>query len=265
MRVSNHTVRSPEEQELEAKRAELERLSELLAERELELTSLRTALGQFERRYQRQVARRYVELDEVRAQIAELIARQRPRDPEAQAESRQRREAATATVGEYAAHEIPGDDGASESFAATENLKRLYRLIALKIHPDKANDEAARKLRTRLMADANAAYARGDLEKLQVLLHEWEFSPDAISGDGTAADLVRLIRSITQVKNRLAAIEQEIEGLKATELYALMVQAKEAANDGRDLLAELSEKINGDIQIARERRARMQGEQRHAG
>ena len=63
-------INSPEEDELELKRIELAKSSELLAEKELELTTLRNSVLHFDHRYYRQVGIKYVELDEINAQIA---------------------------------------------------------------------------------------------------------------------------------------------------------------------------------------------------
>ena len=63
--------RSPEEEELERKRQELDHLLSELAESELELATLRSELVAFERRYLERVGSRYAELDKLEAQIAE--------------------------------------------------------------------------------------------------------------------------------------------------------------------------------------------------
>src|SRR3972149_9306872 len=91
-------INSPEEDELELKRIELARLSELLAEKELELTTLRNSLSHFEHRYLMEVGIKYVELDEINAQIAEKIARENPQDATFQEESEIVRETANNTA-----------------------------------------------------------------------------------------------------------------------------------------------------------------------
>ena len=87
--------RSPEEEELRRKRAELQILQSELAESELELATLRSELIAFERRYLEVVGSRYAELDALEAQIAEAVARSRPADPSA----RQQAESARARPG----------------------------------------------------------------------------------------------------------------------------------------------------------------------
>ena len=72
--------RSPEAEELQRKRIELDNLQSDLAESELGLATLRSELIAFERRYVGVVGSRYAELDALEAQIAEAVARSRPTD-----------------------------------------------------------------------------------------------------------------------------------------------------------------------------------------
>ncbi|MBI3584544.1 MAG: molecular chaperone DnaJ [Nitrospinae bacterium] len=252
MDTSIKKVNSPEEEELELKRAELANISELLAGKELELTTLRNSVLHFERRYLKEVGIKYVELDEINAQIAEKIARQNPQDTVFQEESENARETANSTAKEFHSHEIPKEEF-SRDFKPSEEIKKLYRQIAIKIHPDKSVNESDREYRTKLMAEVNDAYANGDIERLRQILHEWESSPESVIGEGIAVDLVRMIRSISQIKGRLKTIEREVEIIKETEIYGMMMQVQEAEKEGSDLLKELSAKIDSDIKLAKER------------
>lgn len=70
----------PEDEELAKKRLELAKLESELADRELYVATLRSELASFERQYLKIVGTRYAELDEINAQIAEQLARQRSDD-----------------------------------------------------------------------------------------------------------------------------------------------------------------------------------------
>jgi len=247
-------VNSPEEDELELKRAELAKSSELLAEKELELASLRNSVIHFEHRYYRQVGIKYVELDEINAQIAEKIARQNPKDVYSQKESETARETANSTTKEFHSHEIPKEEF-SKDFKPSDEIKKLYRQIAMKIHPDRATGEKEKEYQTKLMAEVNDAYANGDIERLRQILQEWESSPESVKGEGIAVDLVKMIRSISQIKGRLKTIEKEIKTIKETEMHKMMIQVQEAEENGRDLLSELADKIDSDIRLVKERLA----------
>jgi multidrug efflux pump subunit AcrA (membrane-fusion protein) len=65
---------TPEEEELEKKKAELTALEAELAQRELDLTTLQSELHVFEQEYFRVVGIRFTELDRIEAQISEYMA-----------------------------------------------------------------------------------------------------------------------------------------------------------------------------------------------
>ncbi|MBI3754119.1 MAG: DnaJ domain-containing protein, partial [Deltaproteobacteria bacterium] len=169
MDTPSKKINSPEEDELELKRIELAKSSELLAEKELELTTLRNAMLHFEHRYLIEVVIKYVELDEINAQIAEKIARENPQDTAFQEKSETARETANSTAKEFRSHEIPKEkeEEFSKDFKPSEEIKKLYRQIAIKIHPDKATGEKEKEHQTKLMAEVNDAYAAGDIERLR--------------------------------------------------------------------------------------------------
>src|SRR5215467_2065283 len=82
---------TPEEQELALKRREVQDLEGRLIERELQLAGLKGELSAFERLYLKQVGTLYAELDEIEAQIAELLARRNPDNAKAQSTAREAR------------------------------------------------------------------------------------------------------------------------------------------------------------------------------
>lgn len=240
----------PEEAELAAKKAELERLSLILSGKELDLEDLKPAIARFQHRYFSELGRKYVELDELRAQAAEHRARRSPRDSVLNHEAKKVREQANQTAGEYRA---ASDETSCSALKpkASEDIKNLYRRIAAIIHPDKATDERSRDIRTRLMADLNEAYEHGDLLRMQAILAEWQASPEAVSGEGIASELVRAIRAIAQVQRRIDEIDKDILDLMASDIHALMVRVHEADSSGRDIFAEMAEALDGEIADAR--------------
>lgn len=127
--------------------------------------------------------------------------------------------------------------------------------MARAVHPDLEVDEAMRAQRTRLMIEANRAYEEGDGARLEAILREWEKSPESVRGEGVAAELVRVIRKVAQVRQRLIRIEEELGRLNASEICLLKVRVEEAAASGRDLLAQMAHKLDDQILGARERLA----------
>ncbi len=237
---------SPEEEELAAKREELAQLETQLADQELSLTSLKAELAAFEGLYLRRVGVLYAELDEWNARLTELRAEQ-TRTPEAKAEAAEAR--AQAEEAYSAAH---GDAAKVQPFSPSADLKTLYRETAKRVHPDTATDEADRVRRERLMKEVNAAYRVGDEDALRCILAVLDASPDAVQGSGVGADLIRVLRQLKQVRNRIAAIELEITSLSETDLAKLNAKADQATTEGRDLLAEMASSVQRRVNVARQ-------------
>jgi len=250
---------TPEEEELLRKREELASIRATLAERELELADLRAQLKSFEGRYLRQVGVLYAELDEWQAKVAELEASLNP-SPAASQQAQETRKRAEETR-----EAAQGEASKARDFRPSAELKSLFREAAKRIHPDFAKDEADRQLRTRLMAQANAAYSQGDAETVQRILDEFGNSPESVQGEGVGAELIRIIRQIHQAKKNIAAIEKELSNLRNSEIAQLMQDVEEAEHEGRDLLAELAADVRERIVHARKRHGNLTAELRKHG
>lgn len=259
MRTDITRTQTPEERELSRKLYELFELETELAQRELDLATFQGELHTFEARYIRIVGVCYAELDEIEAQIAEAEARLKPKDNKIQEEAAQARAQAQASAQAAGIDQEPRE----EKFSPSESLKTLYREVAKCIHPDLATDEKERTRRQQLMADANRAYEEGDEAKLRAILAEWENSPESVEGEGTAAELVRVIRKIAQVEKRLRVIETEITQLEESDLYQLNTKVEVAENEGRNLLDEMASRVKKEIASASERLARITGRRVH--
>lgn len=244
------SVRSPEEEELDKKRAQLAQLESQLADRELELATLQAELAAFERRYLRIVGLRYAQLDQLEAEIAEYLAQREPENADAQ--DRAERARAHAQESSDAAGPAESFDG-MEPFVPSDSLKRLYRDIARRMHPDMTDDPDEKKRRHSIMAEATNAYERGDEARLHEILAEWDSSPESVKGEGAGADLVRVIRKIAQVERRLKAITARITHLVESDLHQLKRQVEQAAKEGRDLLTEMAHSLDAQIEDARQR------------
>ncbi|MGB6874832.1 MAG: J domain-containing protein [Candidatus Acidiferrales bacterium] len=233
----------PEERELARKCKEQERLEAELAECELRLATLRGELKALEARYLHMVGARYAELDELRAQIAERLSAEEPENERLQRAAREARARANESRGA-----VPLDEPREHKpFSPSPELKRMYREAAKRIHPDltaNANDRARRQ---ELMAEVNNAYQQGDESGIAKILEVYESSPEAVQGEGPGAELVRVIRKLSSMNNRLVEIEAEMQILMNSDLYLLKIQADDAQVQSRDLLAEMADKVRQRI------------------
>ena len=102
------------------------------------------------------------------------------------------------------------------------------------------------------MKEVNAAYAVGDDEALRRILVTLDNSPDEVRELGIGADLVRVLRQLRLVKDRLKAINIELAALAETDIALLKAKADIAASQGLDLLAEMEVDIRGRISAVRQ-------------
>jgi hypothetical protein len=242
---------NPEEQELARKLEEQAKLETELAERELRSANLRAELSAFERQYLHHVGSRYAELDELKAAITERAAKQQPSNERAQKAAREARARASQTKS------VAGEKASvsPRAFEASPEMKRLYREVAKRIHPDLTSDRQDRATRQQLMADANEAYERGDEAKLVKIFTEYDWRPEAVEGEGPAAELIRVIRRISQARGRLAEIEAELQLLMRSDLYRLKMRVDEERSRGCDVIKDMVAKVDEQIEEAKTRLA----------
>lgn len=223
-------------------------LEDKLAQEELGLATQNADLQDFNRRYLRIVGVKLAELDELEAQIDERLARLHPKDQKAKENATRSRVRAQESA---SAASLASEEKIGKPFKPSEDLKHLYRELAKKIHPDLSPNEEVREVRHRFMQEINQAYAKGDAQRLQEILARWENSPESVAGEGIAIDLVRVIRKIAHIRERLVAIQKEIDDLKNSDLYALKKNVDEATGEGRDLLAEMADEMDEQIDVVK--------------
>ena len=245
---------TPEGSELAKKRAELAPLQAILAQREAELATLQAELRDFEALYLRIVGVRYTALDEIEAQIAEAIAKLNPKDEKARAQAEQARRNAQESA---QATEAAKDEESPRKLDVSETLKKLRREAAKLIHPDTNVDERENRRHHEWMARVNKAFDERDEEGLREILNQWESSPESVKGEGVPAELVRVIRKIHLVEQRLKIVEKEILTLEECDLNELKSKAEEAEAEGRDLLGEMESQVKSRIVEAKDRLERI--------
>jgi hypothetical protein len=258
LRASLGALASPEEEELRRRRQLCAQLEHRLAETEELYKQLQEELRSIQRRYLKIVGPRLVELDEAEAELAEAIARRRPRDQRAQAAARRARRKARnsraaldATMG-LAEPPVPPPRPAS--------LKKLYRDVARRLHPDFSVDERDRRLREWFMAEANRAYQKGDEMKLRALVDDYQCNVETVAAEGPAGELVRAIRRFTWLKRRLNRLDCAIRLMLRSDLYRLRIKIDRSSREGRDFLLEMAVQLDRQIAQIRERLARLQEE-----
>jgi len=107
------------------------------------------------------------------------------------------------------------------------------------------------------MAKLNDAYSAGDQGLLNKLVEEYRDSPDLVKGDSIGDELVRAIRQIAQVKNRLGEIKKEKNIAELSELFVLQRRVHTEMLEGRNLLRQMAERTRTHIKKATRRLANL--------
>jgi hypothetical protein len=218
-----------------------DRIAELeaaLAERHTRFNRAKVELAAFQAEYRQQVGRLYEELDDLEAAIAKAEL----------GEISKRLDGETPT-----ADEPPPAQPEPLPRFTSDAIRRLFRDVAKAIHPDLAEDDAARERRHRLMIEANRAYARGDEERLRRILESWAQSPDVVTGDDPDASRERLARRIAELEDQLSIVDGDFDTLKESPMWKLKAIVDEAAAGGKDLIRDMVARLKVDILIARNR------------
>jgi predicted nucleic acid-binding Zn-ribbon protein len=222
-----------------------------LVEAEAELSERLAAISAFEFKLRSRIARLTDKLDRLDAEIQELKRKMRwlgegwQTDPENEAAAWASGKSASET-GDYRYREAPKEPRQDLAEEEKVSLKQLYRQLARRFHPDMAVDEADREYRTQMMWAINAAYAAGDLEKLEQLLLEPD-APHTIAIQSDEEQLDLLVRELTRVQHRLQEIEDELSRLDKHKSAVMMQRQEEIGRKGRDWFAEVEAQLREDI------------------
>src|SRR5262245_5735948 len=222
-----------EEQALRRRREELSELEPRLSERESELANLQSSLRAFEGRYLSAVGERYDELARIEKEIAK-------------------------SQGLEFDDEEPislADDevGCGQNRFHSDKLKRLYREVARKFHPDLSACPQERQHRHQLMVEINRAYETGAEDRLQELLEAGAGLESVEISGSISAEMILLVRRIAEAKQHLAGIESEIEEITTSEIYKLKLRVEKAEAMGVDLFADLIAQVDRQVTKARNR------------
>jgi hypothetical protein len=144
----------------------------------------------------------------------------------------------------------PAADGAAASLAdADQALRRLYRQLARRLHPDRATGEADRPWRTARMAEANAAYESRDLMALWRLQAEVMPATGGVPDTGDAAILWLLRQQVAALERERAARQEALArafGLPPGQVARPATLAADLATRRRALETDI-ERLRADL------------------
>jgi hypothetical protein len=227
-----------DQREIALKRAELKELEVRLAEAEPHLATLQSQLRVFETRYLQIIGARYDELAEIETEIAKLQGLLPDEDP---------------LDGESLADD---EVGCGQNRFHADKLKKLYREVARKFHPDLADDESDRLHCHQLMIEANRAYEAGAHETLEAILEAGQAVESLATG---SPELIWLMRRVAETKEQVSKLEMELATITSSELYRLKLRVENAAALGIDLFMDLLAQVDRQIRKARNRLEALRG------
>jgi len=147
---------------------------------------------------------------------------------------------------------IPDDDGNEEepSDPASANggdepadVRRLYRDLARRSHPDLATDDADRLRRQERMLAINEAWARRDVAALRDLRHQIEADSPDFATRPLAERAAWANRELDRLDREISALRAEWLALRRTDLHKLW-RRHEA---GEEVFEELREQLENQL------------------
>ncbi|WP_329196609.1 MULTISPECIES: J domain-containing protein [unclassified Streptomyces] len=228
-----------------------------LIEFEIAVETFRVEVENFSRLHHQKLGPMYSRLDELDALIAEAKAA-RTGDPDDLRRARDARSLVMPMPGvDELFHDWMGSDGISDDASAmltdrtvrppervrpTEEVRRLYRELVRKAHPDLAQDEAERERRDAFISRVNAAYARGEETLLRELAEEWAAGPaPETARPSESEELYARLEWLARRKELLAAVARELEE------SAIGSMLRMAPDDPDRLLEEIAEQLLAQV------------------
>ena len=260
-------AKTPEEIEIEKRLFEIEQKRQRVALLGQEIEELKQALGRFQLEYSARVGRLYVELDklelliqEYRLRIQLIVDRGRQvHFQEIEDEIKRRfstrwqetRQTERETRGASEVYERQKAEPRLDEGTAQE-LKRFYRELARRFHPDLAETEEERRENSEIMAEINEAYAQKDLDKLREIAEREGERLRSVPGETLAEKLARLTRESHRLDDVIQRLQGELEELKRSPTWEMMQKVEKAREDGQDILAGLVKDLEQRIKRKRE-------------
>ena len=255
---------SPEERELNRYLLVIEGKRREIAELEADLQSLKEDLARFNAEYHVRVGALFVERDRLELEEAEYrrLIELLTSDPDAteadihhrvHQEFRQQRERVHQDEQNSERFQQQRDQFQREpelSDDAVAELKRLFRELAKRFHPDLAKTEAEQADRTRIMQQVNAAFHARDLAALRELTTGQDVDDQAFATFSIADKLVWAIREIARLDTLQQKLTVTYHELRASSLSVLWLEQQRGGNP----LDRLETEAKQQIKIAQAKR-----------
>lgn len=226
-----------------------------------ELETLRDDLGRLELTYQAQTGHLFVELnrlrlacDEYRQRIALLRESPTTADDALDASIdrlfRERRQGLDDEAEEVRRSQRAEADQRDDPIPETEaELRRAYRALARRHHPDLVQDPDERERRERQMARINAAYRDRDLDTLRTLLATGPIDAAGATGRSAGERVVWAEAEVRRLDAVMDGLIHDLTQIRETAAWQLWQRAQREP----DVLEEMRAQVSAQIAEARDR------------
>jgi len=242
-------LQSTADAELTRLRMRLNKKREYIAILELELFNTRVTIHEFMQLYNERVGHLEAYLRNLRRKLYEVLEAQRPNqeteqqfDPEAEEEefSYQDRD----ENGGW--RKIGKGKKSKYSPKMEEQIKKLFRELARRFHPDLTSDPIEKKWREEVMTRVNQAYSNRDLKALRSLAEQPDRPVDA-PDQTKEQEIASLKAEVKRLDGVIADLKARIKHLEQSPAWQLKMEARLKRRSGADLLTELEAKIQEQI------------------
>jgi hypothetical protein len=240
------------QEKIDQLREEIQRREGELVRTQAEVTKLGRELDEFQERYDRIVGVAQTRLDAVKAAIEELNEERRlnqigdtnplrsswvPPDNYVSVEEQYRR---AWTKPDPSASSSPASSYVEDR---ADIVKRLYRDLARRFHPDLGTNDAERARRTEIMNHINEAYQAQDLETLELVAAQKDAKDDSPLA---ALTLRQLRKTRDSLLDEIEGLKRERDTLNNSRMMRLKADEKMAKMQGRDMLRDLAQDIDAE-------------------
>ncbi len=228
------------------RRRQLEDLQAFIRQLEAEYAQLERQVLAFMARYEQQLGLAWSDVDslqqQLQAALEALAGGQVPLPP------RRRRSALPQLPAGPAWPAAPADQPGLQP----PTLKELHRRAAMRLHPDRADNELDRQRREGLMRDANLAYADQDRATLEALLIAAGESPQRLGGFDVHAHWRWLDRSEQLAQGRMRVLRAHLLLLRQHPMTVLAEAVERGEQRGLDALSLMRSRLFAQAQELRQ-------------
>lgn len=243
-----------------AKKVEIAAKRQTVADLQEQIKEYEQVLGELMARYYATVGSLQVQLERINLQIEEIKFRiswllinesQEGMEERLDEAFSNHREQVEADESEAAGARMAYEEIQEKEELAPEvkkELKRLYRELAKRFHPDLADSEEERIRRNRIMAEVNDAYGREDFSALQGMLDRYEWVEAEAKANTWQAKIEALENESRRLDNLHAELERKLDEIENSSAFELWESVQQAAQQGYDLFDALCKGLEKEIE-----------------